>query len=394
MERWKMLITGTEKQNTSTRGSQKIRRNAAAAAVFILPVLIFLSCRTEVVPQAYRPTNAHEEYEKSLAQAGLSQTALVMDWIASSETALENPIFIYPPFKERVYFDPSKASSVGYSFSVKRGQKISIEPASGTSLSFRLYVDLFRTGTPGNAFIHTASGSENSNNIDIDVRADGEYILRLQPELLRGGSFTVTIQVSSSLAFPVKGHDSSAFISWFGDSRNGGTRKNEGIDILAPRGTEVVSPSRAYVRRLGINRRGGSIIWMQDSERNINLYFAHLDTQLAEEWKYVQQGETIGTVDPFYYIHNFKKDIPSIRADTGLLGQWTRAVDDNTILSASPEKNGKTVMTLDRHTLLQVVAASAGMYRVSLPNGLTGYVDHRTVEAVDRPIQSNMEPRL
>lgn len=207
MERWKMLISGTEKQNTSTRGSQKIRRNAAAAAVFILPVLIFLSCRTEVVPQAYRPTNAHEEYEKSLAQAGLSQTALVMDWIASSETALENPIFIYPPFKERVYFDPSKASSVGYSFSVKRGQKISIEPASGTSLSFRLYVDLFRTGTPGNAFIHTASGSENSNNIDIDVRADGEYILRLQPELLRGGSFTVTIQVSSSLAFPVKGHD-------------------------------------------------------------------------------------------------------------------------------------------------------------------------------------------
>ena len=194
-----MVITGAEKKY----------RNAAVAA-FILPALIFLSCRTEVVPRAYSPTNAHEEYMKSLAQAGLSQTALGKDWIASAETALENPIFISSPFKERVYSDQSKASSVGYSFSVKRGQKVSIEPVSDTSPSFRLFVDLFRTGTSGNAFIHTASGSENTNNIDIDIRADGEYILRLQPELLRGGSFTVSIQISSSLAFPVKGRGQGA----------------------------------------------------------------------------------------------------------------------------------------------------------------------------------------
>jgi hypothetical protein len=41
------------------------------------------------------------------------------------------------------------------------------------------------------------------------------------------------------------------------------------------------SPSRARVRRVDEWKLGGRVIWLEDPERGIRSYFAHLETQEA-----------------------------------------------------------------------------------------------------------------
>ncbi len=101
---------------------------------------------------------------------------------------------------------------------------------------------------------------------------------------------------AAPLLFPVVAANESHIVSVFGDGRDEGTRKHEGIDIAAPRGTLVVAPVRAYVRKVGQTERGGNVITLHDRERNIYLFFAHLETQEVETGTLVEPGQVIGTV--------------------------------------------------------------------------------------------------
>lgn len=83
--------------------------------------------------------------------------------------------------------------------------------------------------------------------------------------------------------------------SW-GAPRSGG-RKHEGIDIMAPRGTPIVSPTRAVVGKVGYGKLGGNYIYTINpgGER---FYFAHLDSY-AEGMvpgKVLEAGDIIGYV--------------------------------------------------------------------------------------------------
>ncbi len=58
----------------------------------------------------------------------------------------------------------------------------------------------------------------------------------------------------------------------------------------------MLATSRARVRRIDEWKLGGRVIWLEDPERNLRLYFAHLQTQDVEDGTWVQAGERIGTV--------------------------------------------------------------------------------------------------
>ena len=81
-----------------------------------------------------------------------------------------------------------------------------------------------------------------------------------------------------------------------GAPREGGRRSHHGVDIFAPRGTEVRATSRARVRRVDEWKLGGRVIWLEDPERDLRLYFAHLETQDVLEGTWVAPGDRIGTV--------------------------------------------------------------------------------------------------
>jgi len=263
----------------------------------LLALLAFSGCKKEIVPKAFYPRSAHEAYQHSLEQADLIETALGSDWIRAGKEALESPVEIALPFAEAFYWDPKSAEAGGYRFFVKRGIRVEAEISVYSSNSLLLFADLFReTGDSVIYRTHVATADDKMSRLEFEPRRDSYYTLRLQPELLRGGKFKVLIREVPSIGFPVKGKNSRAISSFFGDPRDGGSREHHGVDIFAPRHTPVMAPSNASVTRVGEGDIGGRYVWLYDSKRSMYLYFAHLETQEVSRGDKVLAGQLIGTV--------------------------------------------------------------------------------------------------
>src|SRR5205085_9197894 len=99
-----------------------------------------------------------------------------------------------------------------------------------------------------------------STTVQYDVDKEGNYILRLQPELLKGGEYTLSISTGPTLAFPVTPKVKSSVGSFWGAGRDEGARKHEGIDIFAPRGTALVAAADGVVTRVTENTLGGRVV--------------------------------------------------------------------------------------------------------------------------------------
>jgi murein DD-endopeptidase MepM/ murein hydrolase activator NlpD len=374
---------------------------------------ILSSCKDEIVPEPYIPTSAHDAYAHGLEQAGLAETALGTDWLAAADRSINEAIEVTPPFREIFFVDRAQAFAVGYRFQVARGQRVEARIELNESSPFRMFMDLFRLddnaeGGP----VHVSSGAEDELRLAFEPRRDGEYVLRLQAELLRGGQCSVVIRNVASLEFPVEDRDSAAILSGFGSPRDAGRRKHHGVDIFAPRHTPVVATSRAYVRRVTDWKLGGRVVWLHDQSRSLHLYYAHLETQNVEEGTWVELGETIGTVgnsgnarttaphlhfgiyvrgegpiDPYAFIHQPPREPSELRAGLDVLGRWVRTNVDEISLRPGPGRRQPSLRELDLHTPLLVKAGTGRMYRVILPDGTSGYVTARGVEPVNGPLK-------
>ena len=99
----------------------------------------------------------------------------------------------------------------------------------------------------------------------------------------------------AALPMPVEGVGPSDLANTWGAARSEG-RTHEGIDIFAPRHTQVLSATRGIVVRRGWNRLGGRTISILGPGGQSH-YYAHL-----EEWDdpdvgdWVEAGEVIGYV--------------------------------------------------------------------------------------------------
>ncbi len=88
---------------------------------------------------------------------------------------------------------------------------------------------------------------------------------------------------------PVSGTVSSGF-----GNRSGG--RHEGIDILAPAGTEVRAASRGLVEYAGSGMRGYGNAVILDHGEGISTLYGHLATIRVQSGETVAAGAVIGTV--------------------------------------------------------------------------------------------------
>jgi peptidoglycan LD-endopeptidase LytH len=100
-----------------------------------------------------------------------------------------------------------------------------------------------------------------------------------------------------SLAVPVQGKYPDDVGATFVDGRGGGRRHNA-ADIMAPRGTLVLSADDGVIRRLSTNALGGITIYATDPEERFVYYYAHLDGYAPELRvdQRVQRGDVLGYV--------------------------------------------------------------------------------------------------
>lgn len=99
----------------------------------------------------------------------------------------------------------------------------------------------------------------------------------------------------TALPVPVEGVSRSRLADTWGAARSGG-RTHEGIDIFAPRGTQVLSATQGIVVRKGTNRLGGKVVTVLGPGGWYH-YYAHLDDwadPAMGDW--VEPGTVLGYV--------------------------------------------------------------------------------------------------
>jgi murein DD-endopeptidase MepM/ murein hydrolase activator NlpD len=244
----------------------------------------------------------------------------------------------------------------------------------------------------------------------------GTYLVRVQPELLRGGRAVLTLQSAPLLEFPVA-HPQGRVGGRFGDPRGGGQRKHHGIDIPAPRGTPAIAASDGLVLSAGNNGLGGKVVWLRDSEHGFVLYYAHLDQHSVRSGQRVKRGDTVGLVgntgnasqtaphlhfgiyqqgpiDPYPYVQKDTSRLPRASFDVSKVGTWQRTARLAARLRSAPHAEASAVMEVPRHTPLLVVGGTGAFLRLSTPDEREAFVLARMMEPIDKPLRNTRLTQL
>ncbi len=352
-----------------------------------------------------RPATPHEAYLAGLHEAGLAGTALSRAWIMEAGKAVRSPQRVDLPFREEGYIAPEQPDAVGYRFPLQRGQTLEVRLDVDSETPARVFLDLLRVAEKVGDPPRPVAADTTPDGLVYEPYRDGEFLVRVQPELLAGGRFTLDLTLEPALTFPVAGMNGRAIQSVWGDPRDGGRRSHEGVDIFAPRGTPVVASVEGRVSRANVTGLGGKVVWLRDDSRRRSLYYAHLDSQTVFRGDRVQVGDTLGfvgntgnarttpphlhygvyyrgqgAVDPAPFLKSYGADVLEVRVDRQLYGQWVRVRSDGIRLRTGPSRQSTVAAELAGYTPARVLGGARDWYRVALPDGSQGYVAARLTE--------------
>jgi murein DD-endopeptidase MepM/ murein hydrolase activator NlpD len=366
-----------------------------------------------VVRDALAPATPHEQYLRGLQDAGLADTALATDWRNVAGTALASPAPVAVPFAEEMFLDAAAPRAAAYALIVRRGQRLEVDATLEGDENARVFLDVFDAvpagAEPGRA---RASAGDNESHVAYEPDRDGRVIVRVQPELLRGGRLRVASRVAATLLFPVPAVPQTSVQSIFGDPRDAGRRTHEGVDIFAPPGTPVVAASDALVTTVGESRLGGLVVWLWDTRRAHAQYYAHLSEQLVSSGQLVRAGDVIGRVGntgnarstpPHLHFGIYGRTgaidpAPFVRAAPGSaaapevrsiehLGGWARVTGERAAVREGPSSNAAELAAAARNTPVRLTGALDRWVRIQLPNGAEGFMPAASLALAPAPLR-------
>ena len=374
--------------------------------LWFLPILFLAACSKLSGPAAlFKKLPPHDAYGQRLKDVGLDHSALGGAWLQTAVNSLNNPLRVTIPYKETGYFPADKAQAASFQFEAKRGQKLHLILSRKPVLNFKIFIDLLQQSGNNQPKV-VASADTLGLKLDYEISQAGKYLLRLQPELLAAGEYTLVITSGPSLSFPVSSSGNPHIGSFFGDSRDEGGRRHEGVDIFAPKGTPALSTGSGTVTSVTENKLGGLVVFVRPDDADYTLYYAHLGVQLVHNGQKVLTGDTVGlvgntgnakntpshlhfgiytdngAVDPFPFIDREIKKPHEFTIPLNLLNTSARTAA-NDKLYLSPDKKSTPVANLPIHTALTVNAATGDWYKVVLPNGQAGYVSGNNISKMN-----------
>lgn len=339
------------------------------------------------------------------AKITLEQAINIHKWLVAAKKAKDKPLHITLPYRQIGCFVPEEPEAAAFKFKAIRGQKVQVNvknQSDGVKL-FAHVLDLSQK-----KFIPQDNNYEPTNTISFTFNAGetGNYLLRLQPELMKSGHYEVEINTGPSLVFPVMGKGFKDIGSFWGAPRDSGNRWHKGVDIFAEKGTPVLAVTDGYIYSAGSNLLGGNYVRLYDSLSNRTFYYAHLDTNLAQEKSYVKAGAVLGTigntgnadktpphlhfgiyytnegaVDPVYFIQQ-EKLAPPIIADPALAGKFVEVITPRLNVRTAPGTSTKYLTTIQENEVYQVAAVTDNWLMVNLPGNKKGFVNAEYVKPV------------
>ena len=138
--------------------------------------------------------------------------------------------------------------------------------------------------------------------------------------VLSGAALAANASVSSrevvdyllarGIEIPVAGATAGTLHDTFDEGRDGG-RVHRALDIMAPRGTPVISADSGRILRIGASGLGGNVIYATDLLGRVVYYYAHLDAYQPglTQGAIIARGDTLGFVGT---TGNAPKDAPHL----------------------------------------------------------------------------------
>ena len=107
-----------------------------------------------------------------------------------------------------------------------------------------------------------------------------------------------THMAANDFVVPVAGVRVGQLTDSFTDQRDDGSRLHEALDIMAPRGTQVLAAAPGKVESLFQSNAGGNTIYVRSEDGRTIYYYAHLDAYAEglKEGDAVGRGQSLGTV--------------------------------------------------------------------------------------------------
>jgi murein DD-endopeptidase MepM/ murein hydrolase activator NlpD len=370
----------------------------------MLLLATLFSCNSIGPAGLFKKMSPHETYSNRLKTAGLQQSAMGSAWLQTADQSLSKAVHIKIPYKETGYFAAERIQAATFQFEAKRGEKLYISLTKNPTQNFDIFIDVWQQ----NRLLTSADTT--GKPLQVEVKQDGVYLLRLQPELLRSGEYTLTIQSGPSLSFPVAESGNPNIGSFYGVDRDAGVRKHEGIDIFAKKRTPAIAAANGTAQP-GENKLGGKVVFLHPDDANYTLYYAHLDSQLVHNGQHVVIGDTIGlvgntgnarttpshlhfgiytnggAVNPLTFVAPVTKKPEPITASLKNLNATVRTDSRSSKLYEAPTEKASVKEALPEATSLHVDAAAGNYYKVTLPNGQTGYLSSKAAQTVTVPLK-------
>ena len=368
-------------------------------AMLVSTLLTLSSCSKQQTLQAlFQKTTPHQAYARQLAQAGLDRRPAGRAWLAAAAQALRDSLVVPLPFAETGYFRPEVPAAASYRYAVRAGEQVHVSLTLAAGVNARVFLDAFEVA-PGPTPVPAASADTVVLDFHYRAETSGQHLLRVQPELLAAGRYTLRVAREPSLSvFPVQGRNDAAAGSFWGADRDGGARRHEGIDIFAPRGTPALAAADGFVTRTGETPLGGRVVWLADAAHGEHLYYAHLDKQLVRPGQHVRAGDTLGlvgntgnarttvphlhfgiyrsgrgAVDPWPFVQR-AATAPAPQAGRDRRGEFVRLRAATALRPTIAASSNSQLVKLPKQLPLLVLGQQGPALRVQTPTGQTGYV--------------------
>jgi SH3-like domain-containing protein len=321
-------------------------------------------------------------------------------WLQSARAALTEPVEIVPPYAESGGFLAHRAGALGLIFEGFGGQTLQLQFERRGEPAGRVYVELFYVREPLAEARHVrlrGLGPEESS-LEVALPYDGKYIVRLQPELLIDALYSLRLELNAAVPFPLDAA-SDAVGSFFGDPRDAGARRHEGIDIFAPRNTPVLAVAAGRASA-GTTPRGGNVVWLRTPGRSY--YYAHLEKAAFTGTRSVEAGQVIGfvgnsgnaqTTPTHLHFGVYRRGygamdpLPRLAArmfdaapDAVLfLPRYVRTHAGKLNLRAAPDISSAVLEQLEAGSIVRTAAIRGDWIRVTTPANVSGWI-HRNYQ--------------
>jgi murein DD-endopeptidase MepM/ murein hydrolase activator NlpD len=365
-----------------------------------LALLLLLGCeQVQKAPKVVIQPTAREAYDRTFKK----NDSLLLQWNKAFRGAQQDSIIITLPYAESGIFSASAFNVYSYDVQLQEGEKLIVSVEKQPD-SIQIFIELFQKTKDSTKPIKLLKSSEiDSSQLTHTVNKYGFYKITVQPEMKRPIPFQLKIYTQPTYRFPVSGAGNKNVESLWAESRDGGKRSHEGIDIFALKGTPLVAITEGRISSTVDRGLGGKQVWLRDELYGKTIYYAHLDSIGVKQGQYVKLGDTIGflgntgnaetlephlhfgiykgttgPVNPYPYIK--RTEIPEIATpNTTTKGIITL---NKTTIHRGPSAALEEVGTLSKNDTILVLGQYRAWFHMVTKDNVKGFVAQNSLEAL------------